>query len=440
MDLGELAGARVRNGRGFLYAYYNVGSCKREMILWSESNSQFRPEMDYANPSECVIQLEWQIAVILFTWSHVMKFLNTISVLILFAAFPMYGADRPLQTENVVLIMVDGVRWQEVVSGADENLLNKERGGVKEVDALRKRFWRETAAARREVLLPFLHGVVVKDGQLFGNQQLKSVGRVTNGLNFSYPGYNEVLCGFADPKVASNAKVYNKNVTVLEWLNAKPNFKGKVAAFASWDVFRWIINDERSGIPVNAGMMPLEGVEQTDEVRLLNRLISETPVLGEATRADALTWHAARIYLQAKKPRVLFLSFDETDTQAHNGRYDRVLDSAHKADGYLKELWEWLQSTPQYKGKTTMIITTDHGRGNAPVEWKSHGAFIKGAEFTWFAIVGPDTPALGERKEIEPIGQNQIAATMAALLGLDYVADEPNAGKQILDAIRRTSK
>jgi type II secretory pathway predicted ATPase ExeA len=43
--------------------------------------------------------------------------------------------------------------------------------------------------------------------------------------------------------------------------------------------------------------------------------------------------------------------------------------------------------------------------------------------------------ALGERAHIPPVTQSQIAATLAALLGEDYNADEPKAGKPIREAL-----
>ena len=77
-----------------------------------------------------------------------------------------------------------------------------------------------------------------------------------------------------------------------------------------------------------------------------------------------------------------------------------------------------------------MIITTDHGRGNGADEWKSHGIQINGADQIWMAILGPDTPALGEVKGTQHY-QNQIAQTVAALLGLRY--ESKNATGKILD-------
>jgi hypothetical protein len=326
--------------------------------------------------------------------------------------------------------MLDGVRWQEVFRGADASLNNKERGGVEKRDEVRKRFLRDSLEESRAALFPFLWSVVAKEGQLLGNHEKQSIGRVTNGKNFSYPGYSEVLCGFPDDRIDSNDKNLNPNATVLEWLHAKPEFKGKVAAITSWDVFPFIINAPRSGIPVNAGAAVLAGLEETPDVKLLNRLSVETPLFDESTRPDALSFHAARIYIERKKPRVLFLSFDETDTQAHLGRYDRVLGSAHKADAFIRELWELVQKMPEYRGKTTLLITTDHGRGDPPVEWKNHSDKIAGAEFVWLGVLGPDTTALGARSDVS-FTQSQIAATAAALLGFDYCESVPKAGRAI---------
>jgi Type I phosphodiesterase / nucleotide pyrophosphatase len=350
-------------------------------------------------------------------------------------------AEKPqTKTENVLFVMTDGLRWQEVFSGAEESLLNKARGGVQDVARLRKDFWRDTPEARREALMPFLWGTVAKQGQIFGNRRKGSAARVTNGLNFSYPGYTEVLCGYEDPRIDSNEKIPNPNVTILEWLHEKEAFKGRIAAFASWDVFPYIFNVKRSGLPVNSGYQPLTGVPETPRVRLLNELMTEIPPLGEETRRDALTFRAAKEYLLVKKPRVLYVAFDQTDEQGHAGRYDRVLDSAHKVDGFIKDLWDTLQAMPEYRGKTSLVLAVDHGRGDPPVDWKNHGRKTAGSEATWIAFLGPDTPALGERKDVPEVTQSQIAATLAALLGQDYCAAVPKAGKPIDGVVDRGGK
>lgn len=73
------------------------------------------------------------------------------------------------KTENVVLVTLDGFRWQEVYGGAEERLISKELGRVEDVADLRQRYWRDTPEARRRALLPFLWGEVAGKGQLIGN-------------------------------------------------------------------------------------------------------------------------------------------------------------------------------------------------------------------------------------------------------------------------------
>lgn len=335
------------------------------------------------------------------------------------------------KTENIILITTDGLRWQEVFSGADPELMNKANGGVADTNALAKAFWRETPEARREALLPFFWTVIAKQGQLFGNQTKGSVAHITNDKRFSYPGYNEILTGFANPEITSNAKKPNQTPTVLEWLHRQPAFQNSVAAFSAWDVTPFIINRERCGFPVMGGWEPVPDNLSGPRMALLNELIQDTTPANSAEVYDSFLFQAAREYLVTHRPRVLFVGFLETDHWAHSGRYDTTLEAAHQFDAYVRRLWETVQTLDQYRGKTTFILTTDHGRGPAPEKWKHHGAKIDGAENIWMAFLGPDTQALGERTACDPVTQSQIAATLAAFLGTDYAQAVPRAGRPI---------
>ncbi len=344
------------------------------------------------------------------------------------------GADAPRKTENVILLMTDGLRWQEVFNGAEESLMTEDPGGVKDVDALKRDFWRDTPEERRAALLPFLWEVAAKRGQIFGNRAKGSKAQVTNGMHFSYPGYNETLCGFADPRIDSNDKVPNPNVTVFEWLNRQKAFHGRVAAFGVWDCFPYIFNRERCGFLINAGFEPLLGLDNP-RVAAINRLKTDTTAYFGAEPFDSFEILSAVEYLKEKQPRVFFLSLNETDAWGHLGRYDLYLRSAHAADACLKQLWETVQAIPQYRDKTSILMTVDHGRGDAPVDWKSHGRKIAKSEFIWVACIGPDTPAWGERADAPPVTQSQVAATVAALLGEDFCAAVPQAAPPIADVL-----
>lgn len=337
-------------------------------------------------------------------------------------------------TQNVLVVMTDGLRWQEVFNGAEDRLLTpKDEGEKKTIARLRADYWRPTVEERREALMPFLWKTVAKEGQLYGDRSQNSDAHVTNGLNFSYPGYSETLVGYPDPRVDSNDNKPNPNVTVLEWLNKKPAFHDRVAAFGAWAVINGIVNKERCGFVVNAGYDPFQMEPMTPELTLLNQIKNESPRVWDDEPFDAPVFHTAIEYLKAKKPRVLYLSLGETDDWAHGGRYGDYLDAAHRVDAYLEELWNLVQSMPEYKGKTSLVVLTDHGRGATGNLWTSHGQKIPESKEIWMAFLGPNTPALGNKVKQKVVTQNQTAATIAALLGEDYKKDVPKVGEPITD-------
>jgi len=350
---------------------------------------------------------------------------------------PRLYSSPELMTRNVVLIVSDGLRWQEIFTGADPLLLNSKNGGIwAKPEELKREYWRDDVNERRAVLFPFLWGVVAKQGQIFGNETKGSIARVTNGLAFSYPGYNEMLTGAPDARINSNEFGPNPNVSVFEWLNGMPEFHDHVAVFATWAAFRDIFNVSRSHLDVHAGWdPPYTGAGITPREALLNGLYLHSTRLEDDDTYNSFLQPALLDYVKSQKPRVLFVGYGETDNWGHSGRYDLVLESAHQFDHFVAELWNTMQQMPEYRGKTTFLITTDHGRGSGPVEWKDHGKKQRGSENIWLAVLGPDTPVLGERTDVAPITQSQIAATIAAFLGQDFRRAAPRAAAPISDVI-----
>jgi hypothetical protein len=346
------------------------------------------------------------------------------------------GALRSQERANaVVLIAIDGVRWQEVFGGADIALLTKRAGGVSDTLAIRAEFWRPAAEARRSTLLPFLWGTVAARGAIWGNFAAGSDAHVTNGLRFSYPGYNEMLVGVADRKIDRNDYGPNPNVTVFEWLRSRKGFAGRVAAFGTWETFTDIFNRKQSGVFVHAGWQPPPGRVKGASERTIDRLYRTTIRYWDDNTFDALTQTVVLDYLKAKKPRVLFVGYGETDEWAHGRRYDLMLRATQRADEFVAELWRTMQAMPEYRDRTTFIITTDHGRG-ADAKWTDHGKDVDGAGQVWIAMLGPGTPRLGEVKGGSPVTQSQIAATIASLLGEDYSRSEPRAAPPLVGARR----
>jgi hypothetical protein len=322
---------------------------------------------------------------------------------------------------NVVLVTIDGLRWQEVFGGADEAYFKRSGNGV--IDPVSASYAGPTAEARRSRLLPFVWNVMAKQGQIFGDASLGSVSRVTNGLWFSYPGYNELFSGAADARIDSNDKVPNPNVTVFEWLNRRAGFEGRVRAFGAWDVLPFIVNSGRSRVPVGSGFTPVPAPGTARE-RDINQLATDLPAYWRYGTFDAPIVYAALEALKEQKPRVVYLMLGEGDEWAHEGRYDLYLDATVRADRFLERIWTTLQSMPEYRGRTTMIVTTDHGRGATPKDWSDHGRDVPAAERTWIAAMGPSVPPLGVRRNVT-VTASQVAATLAAVVGEDFHAAMP---------------
>lgn len=353
------------------------------------------------------------------------KFMNKYKTIVFLFLFTVtQKASAQLKTENLVIVTLDGMRWQEVYGGADSALL-KNKNFTKDSAETSSKFWSINIEERRKKLFPFLWSTIVSEGQLYGNRWDENKVNNANRYKFSYPGYNEIFTGYPDTAVNSNDKIPNKNSNVLGFLNQQNGFKNKVAAFTTWDAFPYILNKWKSGIYVNSDTDSLPYT--TEKFRLIDDIESLTtrPI---GVRPDVLTYIAAREYMKEMKPKVLYIAFDETDDLAHAGMYDLYLGSAHAEDAMIADLWNYIQSTPQYKNKTTLIITCDHGRGDNPKEnWTDHGEKIKDAGHIWIAALGPDTNPGGEMKNKNVLYQEQLAATFAKLLGFTFTANHPIA-------------
>jgi hypothetical protein len=329
---------------------------------------------------------------------------------------------------NVVVIVSDGVRPREVFEGADRSLMGR-LGGVENEEGCVAKFWRPSPVERREALMPFFWKTVAAQGQVFGSGRNGSQMRVTNIHRISYPGYNELLTGFADPRIDSNEVENNPNVTVFEWLQGKPGFEGQVQVFATWETFFRIFHASRSKLDVRAGWQPpfVSDPVRTEGKDLIDSLHRTTTPLFGGNALDAVTYAALKESLKTIRPRLLFLGLGETDEWMHAGRYDLALEALQRADATIGDLWATMQQMDEYRNQTVFIITTDHGRGLLPWDWRFHGPTVIGADEIWLGIMGPGIPASGLRHNTGVVTQAQIAATIASLLGHDWLTANPLA-------------
>ena len=356
---------------------------------------------------------------------------------LLSSCFAVAGGDRTVTAQdggdNVVLITIDGARTEEIFGGLDLDVLRSTLRSNQKVEETSwyKRFWATTREERRRKLMPFFWSLVTEHGSIAGDPQAGSAVHLRNRHWFSYPGYAEILLGEPhDDVIKSNDPVRNPYPTVLEAIREGKGLPAeKVATFAGWSVFNEINEHAEGSTLINAGVEGLEAAG--DDVRALNTLQAQATTPWDGTRFDVFTFKLAMTHLASARPRVLYLALDETDDWAHDGRYERVLDALSRTDTYLEQLWTWLQAQPDYRGRTHVLITTDHGRGHTPEDWRNHGANVKGSGEVWIAFASPRMSQRGPWRGHAPLSTSQVAATLASWMGIDWNAARPGAGLPI---------
>lgn len=327
---------------------------------------------------------------------------------------PAPHAQAPARN-RLILVVIDGVRWQEMFRGAEGRIVDDTR---RTADAPRIRRAYLSSADPAAALTPFLHSVPARAGVMIGDRDHDSCMRVGNRYWFSYPGYNELLTGTTNSWANTNDAIPNPDISFLEWINGQPGHAGGVRAFATWNNFPNILNTGRSGIPVNRTDRPLPD--------------------GAAQGGDMHTHAMAMQSLRSEGPDILFVVYGETDDFAHHGQYAAYLDSLHRADGFIAELWNTAQAQPGWAGRTTLIVTTDHGRGRSDLDnenWRHHGSgydasplyrpeeLEPGSDQTWAVYLGPRRaePVVAPNPALWPCPTNsRLAATAIEAMGLDW--------------------
>ena len=339
--------------------------------------------------------------------------------------------------QKFIIITTDGLRWQEVFKGMDSLIATDKKFNQGDSLGLFTKYWSSDPQKRRSLLMPFFWSTIQSAGQLYGNRQYGSKVDNANPYWFSYPGYSELLTAQADTAINANDFPPNPYENILEHFNKKPSYKNRVAAFASWNAFDRILNEQRSGFPVVNAFDDNKVALDHPSMQLIHEMV-ETGFkpFGSSEILDVFTHFQARTYLREKKPKAFFISYGDTDEWAHHAYYKYYIEAIHQFDAWVREIWEHVQSDPFYKDKTTLLITTDHGRGDLKKEeWTSHGQSVPDAHETWFVLLGPNVNATGEAKFNHQYYQKQLIPTLSKLIGEPF-----KPSHSIADAIQVPTK
>jgi Type I phosphodiesterase / nucleotide pyrophosphatase len=242
---------------------------------------------------------------------------------------------------NVILITLDGVRHQDVLDRIGSRL----------------------RADSDPPVMPYLNGVRPR---AFVSDHV----RVANSHLISLPAYESLLLGEVNG-CAHNDCERVTNETLPERIQRELGLdKGRVATFASWGRIERAAQSEPKRTFVNSGT---EG---------------EATMGEDSERMDEDTWALALDHLEARRPRFMYISLNDPDHWAHAGNRIEYLQALRDDDARIHELEDRLQRMGSYGSRTTVIVTTDHGRGEGD-EWREHCASLPESVDIWMYASGP---------------------------------------------------
>ncbi|MFV0150703.1 phosphoglyceromutase [Empedobacter falsenii] len=332
------------------------------------------------------------------------------------------------QEPKVIVITMDGVRWKEVVRGADKYLINRPNF-TSSMNYHKEKYFVEDSLQRRKLLMPFTWNYIAKKGVILGNRDEKNHVNLTNKPLWSYPGYNEIITGKHDDiNIINNDDILNPNVSIFEYVNNIPTYNQKVMVVGSWKMFTYIFNQNRSKLLINSGYQHSFNPKPTGKELYLNKLQDLTPKLWQNTRYDIFTHEYALEAMKNQKPHLLFIGYGEPDDFGHDKDYDHYLNAINRNDKMIEEIWNYVQSDSYYKDQTTILVTTDHGRGDF-YEWVDHSKHVKGSSNSFIMLLGPSIKKENFTKK--DYYSTQIAQTIADLLEIKW--HNPDAGKSLFN-------
>jgi hypothetical protein len=135
---------------------------------------------------------------------------------------------------------------------------------------------------------------------------------------------------------------------------------------------------------------------------------------------DELSLFVARRIMRQLAPSLLWVTLHDIDV-AHTGAFSLYLDGIRRSDNICADLWHTIQTDPEYKDRTNLLILPDFGRdsdqdagGNGFQHHRTGDALSR---TTWMMALGPD---IRQNTVVDrPIESIDVAPSVAALLGCD---------------------
>jgi len=306
----------------------------------------------------------------------------------------------------VVLVVLDGVRWQEIFGGADRTLAHQ-RG-------LNPLAW-----ASPRALMPNLQHLLETRAIALGAPGHGADITATGPQFISMPGYLEIFAGRPDPACESNDCARPPSSTVVDDVVASSG-PDDAAVISSWPPIARASSADASKVVVSAGRKRLErgDVLRADEgtATLLESGARAAAFPGQGDyRPDAITARVALRVLVTRSPRFLFVGLGDADEYGHHDDYAGYLGAIHASDAFLGDLFVALDQMGARGRHTTVLLTSDHGRA---YDFRNHGARYPESGRVWLVAAGGEIQGHGLVAAAGRHTLSDVAPTVRALLGI----------------------
>lgn len=136
-----------------------------------------------------------------------------------------------------------------------------------------------------------------------------------------------------------------------------------------------------------------------------------------ASMTDTATWTALRRVMDADHPRLVIVNFPSVDVAGHDSNWTGYLRAIREADSLVHLLWNAIEADPVYRGKTTLFVSSDHGRhDDAHGGFQHHGCSCEGCRHIIGFGIGR---GFGKGVVVNrPVGQVDVRAAAAELLSI----------------------
>ncbi len=305
-------------------------------------------------------------------------FRSTTRTLCFLSMVLVFGFVRGLaySTDHVVLVIIDGLRYSE-------GLGDPSHAQVPHMASLAEQ------------------GSLISDFQ-------------NNGFTYTSRAIPAIWCGawtdintFSDPTCNGSSNNTTELPTVFEYYRKQLDRPAEDCVYTLKELCPW-----KASLDPNYGM-------------------DYWPLYHAVGYSDEDVWHETEEVIANQAPHFLLMYLADVDHAGHSGVWSNYINAISIADSLVGELWTTLQSDSAYAGKTTMLVTNDHGRHTN--NFSGHGDDCDGCRHIQLLAVGPDihTGLISDISRTIP----DIAPTIGELLGF---TTEEATGTAMLELIDQT--